>query len=482
MAVALRVLAPSAEAAGSTLVYCRISDENSDGGGVDRQLEDCLALARRRGWAVDPGDVYREDGFSASRRARRRRPRFEAMLQRIAGDDVARVLVWNVDRLYRDPRDLLRLTDLTKRRVEVVTVMGGDLDLNSDDGVMRAGIMSYVAQREADAVSTRVKRQKDQRRQQGLPHGGRVPFGWSDMMTPDPIEAALLREAMTAVVRGASLTDLANRWNAADVRRHMGSTGWSGGDVKRVLVAARHAGLVVANGEIAVDAEGREIEAAWPAVVDRELWDACRSVLAGRATGVCVPRRRTWLTGVLGCVCGAPMTSSSSRGRRLWRCWTDRSGCGEVSIGAEPLEAVVEEALFAYIDGPELRAALAARNDGRVIALRAQLIEVDRKQRELVEAFRGGESARAYRMASDALDRDRRGLEVELGRASERSPLEDFGDSPGALRAAWPAMTTDQRRAVVLAAFGAVTIAKATGRGRRFDPKRVSFGARPLTP
>jgi site-specific DNA recombinase len=483
VAVAIRVLAHSAEATGSTLVYCRISDENSDGGGVDRQLEDCLTLARRRGWPVDDADVYRDDGFSASRRARRRRPRFEAMLQRIAGDDVARVLVWNVDRLYRDPRDLLRLTDLTKRRVEVVTVMGGDLDLNSDDGVMRAGIMSYVAQREADAVSTRVKRQKDQRRQQGLPHGGRVPFGWSDMMTPDPDEAALLREAMTAVVRGASLTDLANRWNAAGVSRHMGSTGWSGGDVKRVLVAARHAGLVVENGEIAVDAEGRELVAAWPAIVERDLWEACRSILAGRATGASVPRRRSWLTGVLRCgACGAQMTSSSSRGRRLWRCWTGRGGCGEVSIGATPIEALITEALFEYVDGPELRAALTGRDDSRVLAIRAQLAEVDRRQRELVEAFRGGESARAFRMASDALEADRHRLEAELGRASQRSPLEGFGDTRGALRAAWATMTTDQRRAVVLAAFGAVTTAPATGRGRRFDPTRVSFGVRPLTP
>ncbi|MGP8160429.1 MAG: recombinase family protein [Candidatus Dormibacteria bacterium] len=478
------IAALAATRSGSTLLYARLSDDRNDGQGVPRQLEDCWQMVGGRGWDVDPErDVYVDDGFSASRRARKRRPRFDAMLDRIAAGGVARVVVWATDRLYRDPRDLLRLTDFAVRGIEVVTVVGGDLDLNTPDGVMRAGIMVYVAQREADGVSMRVRRQKRQRREQGLPHGGRLPFGWRDLMTPDPDEAALLREAMAAVIRGATLYDLANRWNQAGVRRHRGSSPWTGSDIKHLLMAPRHAGLVVENGQVAVDAEGREITAAWPAIVDQETWEMCASVLAARATGASVPRRRSWLTGVVRCgACGAGMTrSTNGRERRIWRCWSGRGGCGKVSIGAVPVEAVVEEALFTYVDGDELRSALAARDDSRVVAIRAQLAQADSRLRDLVVEFRGGESARAFRLASEGLETDRRRLEVELGRASARSPLEDFGDAPGALRAAWPAMTTDQRRSVVLAAFGAVTVRPATGSGRRFDPGRVSFGVQPVS-
>jgi site-specific DNA recombinase len=380
------------------------------------------------------------------------------------------------------------LVDLltTKRSdVEVVAVKSGDLDLSTPAGRLGARTFCTMGAYEADQTSVRVKRQKAQRRAQGLPHGGRVPIGWQDMMTPDPAEAALLRESMTAVVRGATLYDLATRWNAAGVRRHGegAATPWTGGAIRRLLTNPRHAGLVIDHGGIAVDSEGRKVVAAWPAIVPPELWEACRAVLAARATGVDLPRRRVWLTGVLRCgVCRAFLMQSSVRSRPggrinvVWR----HVGC--LSIRAEPLEALITEALFEYVDGPELSAALAARDDGRVVAIRAQLAELDRKQHELIEAFRGGESARAYRMASDALEGDRRRLEVELGRASERSPLEDFGDSPGALRAAWAAMTTDQRRATVRAAFGEITVAPASRRGRWFDPTRVSFGARPLTP
>jgi hypothetical protein len=146
-----------------------------------------------------------------------------------------------------------------------------------------------------------------------------------------------------------------------------------------------------------------------------------------------------------------------------------------VSIGAKPLEALVTEALFAYVDGGELRAALARRDDGQVQAIRGELRALDVRRRELVEAFAGGGDAKALRMATDALDATRKGLEAELGAASSRSPLEEY-ESPGVLRAAWPTMTSDQRRSALSAAFGEITVEPAAGRGRRFDPRRVAFG------
>jgi site-specific DNA recombinase len=200
-------------------------------------------------------------------------------------------------------------------------------------------------------------------------------------------------------------------------------------------------------------------------------------------------RRRSLLTGLLRCgVCRAKLTRTSTpRGRdsdgkvnerrTVWRCWTDKRGCGAVSIVAEPLEAVVIEALFEYGDGDELRAALAHRDDGRVQAIRADLTALDVRRRALVKAFTDDGDPDVLRIASDALDGQRKQLEAELGAASARSPLEGYRDAPGALRAAWPAMTTDQQRTALEVAFGTVTVAPATAMGRIFDPTRISFGS-----
>lgn len=465
---------------GATVLYGRVSDDRADNLAVDRQLEDCWRLVNERGWGVDPiTDVYRDDGFSASRRRRKQRPRFDAMLERIADGGVRRIVVWASDRLYRDPRDLLRLMDLAERGVEVVTVTGGDLDLNTDDGRMRSGIMVYVAQREADGISTRVKRQKKQRRDQGLPHGSPRPFGWRTLMEPEPVEAAAVASAMEAVVHGASMYDVAADWNARGLRRPRGRTSWTGGDARRVLQSPRHAGLVIHNGAIAEADDGGEIRAAWPAIVSRDLWDACQAVLSARAVGIGVPRRRSTLTGLIRCgACGQVMTRSTTGGRLIWRCWSGKGGCGKVSIGAKPLEAVITEALFAYVEGPALAEALDRRDDHRVRQLREQLGALELRRRELIEAFANGGDAKTLRMAADALDAKTADLQKALASASRRSPLDGMAGA-GLLRGAWPSMTLDQRRAAIAAAFGVVTVKPAVRRGSRFDASRVVFGSAP---
>ena len=465
-----------------TALYARISDDRgTEAQGVERQLEDCRALAADRGW-LDL-EEYRDDGYSASMYASRQRPAYMRLLADVRAGRVGRIVVWNVDRLYRRPAELEELVTLltTGLDVEVVAVRSGSLDLNTPSGRLAARTFASMGAYEADATSMRVTREKDARRAKGLPHGGRVPVGWRDMVTPDPVEAALIRESMEAVISGASLRDLATRWNASAVRRHGAgaSSTWTGSELRRVLTNPRHCALVMDHGGLAHDDGGHEIPATWPAIVSRDLWAGCRSVLTARATGIDVPRRRAWLTGVLRCGapgCGASLTQSRARNRpnaqstMLWR----HSGC--VSVRAALIEPLIAEALFQYVDGPELRDALAARDDGRVAEIRMQLVDVERRQRELVEEFRDGGGAHAFRLASEALEGDRGRLEVELGKASARSPIEGWSDAPGALRGAWPAMTTDERRACVLAAFGRVTIAPAAGSGRTFDPSRVQIG------
>jgi DNA invertase Pin-like site-specific DNA recombinase len=467
-------LAPIGSPEPATALYCRISsDARQDGLGVERQLEDCHALVRFRGWG--PALEFTDNDVSAS--SGKVRPAYRAMLEAVKRGEVSRVVVWAVDRLYRKPTELEELITLSEAgRVTVVAVTGSELDLATEDGRLVARLLVSVARREAEGIAMRVKRQKQQRREAGLPHGGRIPFGWQDLMTPDPVQARAIGEAITAVVAGASLYDVAARWNADPaLGRRMGSTPWSGNDVGKVLTAARHAGLVVKDGEVATDAEGAAIPAVWPAIVPRELWDESRAVLASRATGVGVPRRRGWLSGLVRCAaCGSKLTRSNSGARPIWRCWKERGGCGGVSIVAAPMEAVVREALFLTVDSPALRAAVGARDDQGVGELRRELTGIDRQRSELVAAFAEGGSAAVLRQATDALEGRRRRLTAELGQRTQRSPLERFEEA-GVLRAAWPDLTVDQQRAIVAAVFDGITVAPAVGRGCRFDPDRVSI-------
>jgi DNA invertase Pin-like site-specific DNA recombinase len=76
-------------------VYARISsDPEGDRLGVNRQREDCEALAERKGWPI--AEVYIDDDRSAY--SGKPRPEYRRMLDDIASRSVDALVVYNLDR------------------------------------------------------------------------------------------------------------------------------------------------------------------------------------------------------------------------------------------------------------------------------------------------------------------------------------------------------------------------------------------------
>src|SRR6266516_6355969 len=87
----------------SAAIYARISsDRDSDGLGVRRQLADCEALAQRKRWTVI--ERYVDDDVSAW--SGRPRTEYRRLLDDIRSGFLDAVLVWHLDRLHRQPREL----------------------------------------------------------------------------------------------------------------------------------------------------------------------------------------------------------------------------------------------------------------------------------------------------------------------------------------------------------------------------------------
>jgi cytochrome P450 len=72
-------------------------------------LEDCEALADRLGWEV----THRYDDNDLSASSGPTRPGFEAMLKAAADSEFGAVICWHPDRLFKSPKDLERLIDIT---------------------------------------------------------------------------------------------------------------------------------------------------------------------------------------------------------------------------------------------------------------------------------------------------------------------------------------------------------------------------------
>src|SRR5437762_8824023 len=113
----------------TTAIYSRISEARQDGAGVDRQLKDCRTLVKAHGWG--PAREFINNNVSAFQK--KPRPQYSAMLEAVKAGEVNRIVVYNLDRLYRRPRELEEIIELGERgRVEVTTCNGGDLGLGDE--------------------------------------------------------------------------------------------------------------------------------------------------------------------------------------------------------------------------------------------------------------------------------------------------------------------------------------------------------------
>jgi site-specific DNA recombinase len=82
-----------ARAALRAAIYCRISDDRVGAGlGVARQREDCERLVEERGWSVV--GIFEDNDISAY--TGRRRPGYEALLDRVRADELDVVVAWQV--------------------------------------------------------------------------------------------------------------------------------------------------------------------------------------------------------------------------------------------------------------------------------------------------------------------------------------------------------------------------------------------------
>ena len=92
-------------------LYARISsDRDRDHLGVTRQIEDCERLIARKGGRV--AERYVDDDVSAY--SGKVRPAYRRMLDDLRGGFLDAVVVWDADRLHRQPKELEEFFDVCK--------------------------------------------------------------------------------------------------------------------------------------------------------------------------------------------------------------------------------------------------------------------------------------------------------------------------------------------------------------------------------
>lgn len=291
-------------------IYLRISsDPSGERAGVERQRTEALTLAERLN--LDVVAVFEDNDRSAY--SHKPRPEFEDMLTAAQAGDFGHVIAWSSDRLYRRVADLVRITDELAPHVKIHTVMGGEVDLSTAEGLLRAQVMGSVGEFESRRKGERIAARAKQRAQvdrrmtasnrprgwewvdpcpggEGCRHKTRCEVGENHRarigsrsgLRPHLTEAPILAAAYRDVASGLTMNAAWKRAVAAGLEITAATT------LRALLLNCRNAGLVAHKGAIIGEAsDGHRI-------VTRDLYEQVSAILTdpsrktspGRPAGV----------------------------------------------------------------------------------------------------------------------------------------------------------------------------------------------------
>ncbi|RSN64012.1 recombinase family protein [Streptomyces sp. WAC 04229] len=476
------------------VIYCRISQDRTGAGlGVDRQREDCEALAERMGW--DVVEVYVDNDVSAF--SGKLRKDYRRMLADLDDGKATVVIVWHTDRLTRSIVELEEYIELSDRRgIATHTVQAGTIDLATPSGRMTARILGAVARQESEHKGHRVARARQQKAMAGEWAGGIRPFGWGvptgetkkkvdrktgeeteapelDMAKVVPDEAEALRFWVDEILSGASLRSLV-KWCA-----DKGITTTRGNPVTHVelrdmLMRPRNAGIAVYKGEEV----GR---GKWEPIVDEAKHRAVVAILMDPARKTTPGAAPKWLGSLLyRCGrgdCTGYVTVTQSGGRRYpsYKCPTGHGG----GRRAEVVDQYVEDTIVERLEKPDAHELLEPAPEGvDVAALQAEGEQIRARMRDLGGLFGAGELELApFTEGMETARAQLDGVTRQLARAVTADPLAGLVGAPD-VRAAWKALELDRKRAVLRSLVEVTLRTPRPGRmpdGGYFDYEAVVF-------
>lgn len=459
-------------------IYCRISkDREGDGLGVDRQEQDCRALADRLGWTV--AGVYSDNDISAY--TGKARPRYRDMLAAIEAGSVDAVLAWHADRLHRSPRELETFIDLSERQgLAVQTVTAGTIDLSTPTGRAVARTVGAWARFESEHKSERLQRKALELAQAGQPGGGGTrPFGYEiDRLTVKEDEAELIREAGRRIIAGDSVRGIVADWRRRGIVSGAGKP-WQPTPLRRMLTSARLAGIREHGIKAGRESGGRaaSYQGTWQPIISVATHEQLRGILLD-------PARRTTLTnarvnllaGFMTCGrCGKPMVGRprSDKTRRYVCLSKKAGGCGGLAIFAEPTEDLVVAAVLHRLTSPDFGASIATEDTEDSAGDAAAIREDEARLAQLAAMFAVGEiEASEWEQGRSAVRAHRDQLRARLGQWSRRNALADIGGATAP--DVWHAMSFERRRAVAAALLEKVMVGPARRGYNQFDGSRLS--------
>lgn len=473
--------------------YPRISDDpNDQRSGVTRQREDIASGVRALGGDSDAIVWFEENNTSAYKKKkilvkdpvgneyygwRVIRPLWHDALHALRTQRINALMVWDLDRLARDPRDLEDAIEAVERYGAVIkSATAAELDLMTDAGQMTARLFILIANKSSADTSRRVKRHHLGAAREGKPVGGNRPFGFKkDKKEHDPVEVAVLRQVVDEILTGKSVRDVVAALNTSGVKTTTGRE-WTAQTLKQMLRSPRLAGWRVHQGNVALDKDGDPVRGQWEPVVDQDTWDRLQLMVSPRPdTRKRVPRRDArhyLLTGIVRCgICNAPLYGNAHTGGKYYYVCSPKNLPLDHGLGGsgQAIDRLVTAQVLLRLQDIDATAVAEAGE----WAGHERMTEIAQMIREAMEELRKGTlSAQAVFPHVQALEAEQ--SELEEARVAYLAASHVALKGP-VTPDEWEALSPEQKRTYIELLLDAVIVKPATRRGNQFDPSRLVY-------
>lgn len=489
-------------------LYTRQSVEKVDSISIESQLEYCKYETRG-----NPYKEYIDRGYSGKNT---NRPAFEQLLADIQQGNIARVIVYKLDRISRSIMDFANMMDVfQKYNVEFVSSTER-FDTSTPIGRAMLNICIVFAQLERETIQKRVADAYYSRCKRGFYMGGRIPYGFTKvdtvidgiqtaMYAPVPEEAAQIRLMYSLYADpDYSLGDIIHYFNENGIQQLRGGM-WSTARISDMLrnpvyvradvdvydffksqgadminpvsdFTGYHAcylykGTVSATRKQSDLTDKEIVLAPHQGIVSSQDWIKCRvRCLANRrSTRTCKPKN-SWLSGKVKCGrCGYALTiaKANTKWHRYFICTTALStkkakcqGTGSIVYAGVLEEYMLRAIRERLAEFETLSQQEEHRISPRVNEYKIRMAQIDQEIDDLLSKVVGANAILMDYINSkvEALDDERRRLQVETA-ALTHPPDSNAASIVTNHVEAWEETTFEEKQAVVDALINVITIA-----------------------
>ncbi len=435
------------------------------------QVQVCKGILAERG--LPAGEVHVDDGKSAWN-PKVRRPGWDTIMDRLESGASGGVIVFDMERFSRKPKEGERLIDAAERGL-VVLDSDGEFDLTTASGKKAFRDAMNAAAYYSDRLSDRVKRGKKLKALAGEPNGCR-PFGFMpDGVTLHPEESLVVREVAQRLLDGETQEAVIRDLDERGITTVRGGP-WSRAGLRMMLTRPRNAGKVTYQGKTVATLEGERL-------LTGDEHERILALYAARRPGR-PPSGAYLCSGMVTCgACGKPMVGRPRADRsypdgeirREYLCnpTGGYEGCGKTAIDQRALDAHASELAIVVLSDAEVAQAAevaAAAAEAEAAKLDAAIAKAEELRRQLADRLGRGElELDVFDAAVAPLDKRLAGLREQLdaiGTAPARVPA----DSESAWRRRWDAADPAERRSMLkLALRGRHLVIKPAARQHRGD-------------